>query len=626
MKVLKKFLVMIVTASTGIFLISCGIGGVLLSGTKDAENRLYEAIVVNNLEEINEALNDRADIDNFSGRLPRDSSPIWHAFKHSPSKRIPEYLIEKGADVNIPQDGSSLLGWMAVNCDVHFCELLIKHGAKVNYEEKNGNTPLEDVLDYGTRATCIEKNINAIVTLMLDNGAKIRPESLVAVLKGVQSRSSKFNYLVKRRVLEGLLKEGYESGLDPVLEAALLGKSDRVAELIKAGKMQTEDEVRIDGYTEPPSNIPRTETNETTYGEHILYATAAFGSVETMKTLKDHGFNLILEDKYNYTPLIVAANYGNLEMVKYLISEGSDKEIRTMDAESNKTALYYAVENNQYEVAEYLIKMGADIKPYKLFAGTVDVFNAAWENGNAKMMKLILDSGYKSDKSVEDCLFINALKSGDSKELKKFKGYSCKGFDYTNALATYKSKLETIKYLVENGAVVNSPEGDEVMLSAAEEGNTDIVEYLISQGANVNAVAIGTDGEVKDKKISSTLYNAIIRGNFDIIKLLIENGADIGLELDFSGGTEAPVLTAAGCSSKNILEYFLKKGAKVNYQNNKGNSPLMRAAYAGRIDNLKILLFYKADKQLKDINGHTAIDLAKEKKQKEIVDYLEKQK
>lgn len=622
MKVLKKFLVMIVTASTGIFLISCGIGGVLLSGTKDVENRLYEAIVVNNLEEINEALNDGADIDNFSGRLPRDSSPLWHAFKHSPSKRIPEYLIEKGADVNIPQDGSSLLGWMAVNCDVHFCELLIKHGAKVNYEEKNGNTPLEDVLDYGTRATCIEKNINAIVTLMLDNGAKIRPKSLVAVLKGVQARSSKFNYLVKRRVLEGLLKEGYKSGLDPVLEAALLGKSDRVAELIKAGKMQTEDEVRIDGYTEPPSNIPRTETNETTYGEHILYATAAFGSVETMKLLAQKGFDLKYKDGGRVTLLMVASNYGNLDMVKYLLSQGGDKEFRTGD----KTALYFAVENDQYDVAEYLIKMGADIKPYKLFAGTVDVFNAAWENGNAKMMKLILDSGYKSNKSVEDCLFINALKSGDSKELKKFKGYSYKGFDYTNALATYKSKLETIKYLVENGAVVNSPEGDEVMLSAAEEGNTDIIEYLISRGANVNAVSVGIDGDVKDKKINSTLYSAIIRGNFDIIKLLIENGADIEQELDFSEGTEAPVLTAAGCSSKNILEYFLKKGAKVNYQNNKGNSPLMRAAYAGRIDNLKILLSYKADKQLKDINGHTAMDLAKEKKQKEIVDYLEKQK
>ncbi|OPX44033.1 ankyrin repeat protein [Ruminiclostridium hungatei] len=623
MKVLKKFLVMIVMASTGIFLISCGIGGVLLSGTKDVENRLYEAIAVNNLEAVNEALNDGADIDNFSGRLPRDSNPLWHAFKHSPSKRIPEHLIEKGADVNIPQDGSSLLGWMAVNCDVHFCELLIKHGAKVDYEEKNGNTPLEDVLDYGTRATCIEKNINDIVTLMLDNGAKIRPESLVAVLRGIQSRSSKFNYLVKRRVLEGLIKEGYKSGLDPVLEAALLGKSDRVAELIKAGKMQTEDEVRIAGYTDPPSNIPRSETNETTYGEHILYATAAFGSVETMKLLAQKGFDLKYKDGGRVTLLMVASNYGNLDMVKYLLSQGGDKEFRTGD----KTALYFAVENNQYDVAEYLIKMGADIKPYKLdFVGSIDVFDAAWENGNAKMMKLILDSGYKSDKSVEECLFINALKSGDAKELKKFSGYSYKGFDYTAALATYRSKIETIRFLVENGAKVNSPEGDEVMLSAAAEGNTDIVEYLISQGANVNAVAIGTDGEVKDKKINSTLYNAIIRGNLDIIKLLIENGADIEQELDFSEGTEAPVLTAAGCSSKNILEYFLKKGAKVNYQNNKGNSPLMRAAYAGRIDNLKLLLSYKADKQLKDNNGHTAMDLAKEKKQKEIVDYLEKQK
>ncbi len=38
----------------------------------------------------------------------------------------------------------------------------------------------------------------------------------------------------------------------------------------------------------------------------------------------------------------------------------------------------------------------------------------------------------------------------------------------------------------------------------------------------------------------------------------------------------------------------------------------MRAAYFGRLDNVKVLIDYKADKSLKDNNGCTAMDLVKE--------------
>jgi len=621
-------IIMVVIVLMGLFLTSCRLGGdVLLIGAKDIENKLFEGVVVDNLEEINEALSDGANINNFSGRLPIDSNPLWMAFKHSPSKRVPEYLINRGADVNIPnQDGVSLLGWLAQNCDIHFCELLIKYGAKVDYIEKTGNTPLEDVLNYGTRATCTEKNVDTIITMLFENGAKIRPESLIATLKGVFPRESKMNYLVKKRIIEGLLSQGYKSGLDPILEASFLGKSNDLIELIKAGKMQRDDGVHILNYIEIPSKIPKSETNETTYREHILYSTASFGSVKAMKLLKEKGFDIEHKDKSSFTPLIVASYYGNIEMVKYLINEGANKEKRTTDAGSDKTALYYAVENNQYDVAKYLIKMGADIKPYKLFAGSVDVFNAAWENGNAKMMKLILDNGYKSDKSIEDCLFINALKSSDPNELKKYMGYKYKGFDYTAALSIYGGKLETLKFLVEGGAKVNGVDGDGLMLSASSyDGKTDIVDYLIRNGANINAAIVGTDadGDLKGKRIDSAFNNAVIRGNLNIIKLLVENGADIEQELN---GNETPLLAAAGCGSKHILEYLLKKGAKVNHQNSKGESALMRAAHLGRIDNVKLLIEFNADKNLKDKNGHTALDLAKEKNKNDVVDYLEKQK
>lgn len=93
--------------------------------------------------------------------------------------------------------------------------------------------------------------------------------------------------------------------------------------------------------------------------------------------------------------------------------------------------------------------------------------------------KLLLDNGYKSDKSIDDCLFIYALKSGDPKELKKYIGYRCKGFDYTTAISTYGIKLETLKFLIGNGVNANSDISDTPLITAAGCGSKHILEYLL---------------------------------------------------------------------------------------------------------------------------------------------------
>lgn len=594
---------------TGLLLTSCGTVSNLIMGSSDVDLKLYEGIIVNNMEEIKEALEDGANINEIKGRLPSDTIPVWIATKHAMSPRILEYLINRGADVNIPKaDGISLLGFWANNTDVNFCELLIKHGAKADYENKTGYTPLEYVLDYNNRATGTEKNIDTIVTMLLENGAKIRPESLQAALYGVYGPLSKTTYRVKKRILEGLLQAGYKSGLDPELEAALLGDSSRLNTLIKAGKMKKENE------------------------EQILFSTAAFGSVETMKLLKNSGIDLAFRDKYGYTPLIVASYYGNLDMVKYLVNDDVDMEIRIITGgDSHKSALYFAVEKDQYDVAEYLIKKGADIKPFALDVGFSDVFGPAIDNGNIKMIKLILDNGYPLDISMIDSVVGRALGSKHFEVLKYFtdnaKKYNYKGFDYTSPLKDFSlsGKLEIIKFLIENGAKVDGykGEGDPIRV-ASEYGYTDVVDYLIKHGANVNAGGISTEGKNVGKKSESALRRAIPRGNFAIIKLLIDNGADLEQLYEFSDGTSTTALiSAAGNGSTHILEYLVKKGADVNRQNLNGETSLMRAAANNRIDNVKLLIANKADKNLKNNEGHTALDLAKAKKRKDVIKFLE---
>lgn len=585
----------------GFLLASCGVVTNLMGG-KDIDLKLYAGIIDNNLEVINEALDDGANINEIKGRLSDDTNPVWIAFKHATNNRIPEYLINRGADVNIPdKDGNSLLGWMANSTDVHFCELLIKHGAKIDYEYK-GYTALEYVLDHNGRATATEKNIDRIITMLLEHGAKIRPESLKAALKGIYERQSKTKYRVKKRILEGLLQAGYKSGLDPALEAALLGDSSRLNALIKEDKIKKEDE------------------------EHILFSTAAFGSIETMKLLKDKDIDLGFMDEYKYTPLIVASYYGNLEMTKYLVNEGVNIETRTTDADSNKSALNEAVENDQYDVAEYLINKGADLKPFALFAGSVDVLNEASQNGNIKMIKLILDNGYPlTDNSIGKAIYFT--KDNRTIIMKYFLDTKIDiNFEYEGrALLAYAEGLDGIKFLVERGAKVNGKEGESYLRSASESGAIDVVDYLIKKGVNVNAINISTDGEFKGKKLDSALMKAIVRGNFEVVKLLVENGADLEYKWE-QVNNDTAVILASGCGSKHILEYLIKKGANINYKNKKGETALMRAASKGGMDNVKLLINNKADKNLKDNEGHTATDLARTNKRKDVVDFLEKTK
>ena len=601
MKSAKLAFTLVIIFTMGLTLSSCVAVSNLIEG-KDSDNKLYEGILSDNIEVINEAIEEGADINHIRGKMLSNSNPVWISLKHAVNNRIPEYLINRGADVNYPDnDGTSLLMYWANNTDVHFCELLIKRGAKVN-EENKGYTALEYVLDHNGRDTATEKTIDSIVTMLLDHGAKIRPITLKALLTGGRGWQNITMYNIKKRILEGLLKEGYQSGLDPALEAALLGESSRLDELTKVNKIKKVDE------------------------EQILFSTAAFGSVETMKLLKEKGFDIGFKNKFKYTPLIIASLYGNLEMVKYLVGEGVDIETRTIDGNSNKSALNYAVVNNQYDTAEYLIKIGADTKPYALFVGSVDVLGEACDNGDIRMIKMILDNGYPvNDKNLFGAT-ITVLKN---KHIDVVKLFLDMGVDinkeYENTMPSMSSvtSLEGIKFLVEHGAKVDGIDGKgDPINSASAGGKTDVVKYLISKGANVNAV-----GDEEGQKLDSALYKAVIHGNFDIVKLLVENGADLEQQFEFGNGNyDTAVITAAGYGSKHILEYIIKAGAKVNYQNVNGETALMRAASSGRKDNVRFLIDNKSNVSLKDNEGKTAIDCARANKYIDIVNILKNSK
>lgn len=607
----KNVLAFTVVILVTLLLSSCAIGDEILYKAggavrgKDCDIKLYTGISDGNLEQVKEGLEDGADINKIKGFKSSESNPVILATLKN-NRKVAEYLLKNGADANYTDSsGFSILMFEAYNTDAYYCEILMKYGANITQEDKKGYTALEYVLDHSIRDTT-ENNIENIITIFLKSGAKIRPVTLIAALKGgyVYGYNNRdcFYSLIKR-VLESLIKEGYKSGLDPVLEAAILGESFKADKLIKTNKMKKENE------------------------QQILFYTAAFGNVETIKLLEEKGLDLKTTDKLKNTPLIIASQYGNLEIVKYLLGREVDIEAQNKD---NKTALYVAVENNKYNIVEYLMKKGAK-SVYKHGNLSKNILTNASGNGYIEMMKLMITNGYPLN---EENIGMAMVAAAGSNQVETLKYSLANGAIIDNVyngftaleMSCLHGNVEAIKFLLDHGANENGKNGEgRPLITAVEFGNIDSVEYLLKKGANLNASAIVRSSNKTELKGESALMGAIMSGDLDIIKLLVENGANFEYQNEISNKDTA-IIWAAGRGSRHIMEYLIQKGVKINYQNDKGQTALMRATLNGQLDNVKILMKYKADVSLKDKEGHTVLDIAKPGKYKDIVTFLESTK
>ena len=163
---------------------------------------------------------------------------------------------------------------------------------------------------------------------------------------------------------------------------------------------------------------------------------------------------------------------------------------------------------------------------------------------------------------------INSCDKGDIETFKKLFSEN-EDKEKLLILACDKGNLEIVIFLTDNKADIHI-ENDEPLRIAVNKAHTEIVEYLIKKGANVNA----------DKYILSW---ACETEQVKVVKL-VDNGAD------FSDGW--PLKFACIVGNKEIVNYLIEKGANVQAQN---NGALVVACYNGRTEIVKILIENGAD-------------------------------
>jgi ankyrin repeat protein len=209
------------------------------------------------------------------------------------------------------------------------------------------------------------------------------------------------------------------------------------------------------------------------------------------------GANANAEDARGWTPLILAAQTGNVAMVRTLISAGANVNHRT-STKRGSTALCFGVGGGNLDVVRAFLDSGADVNG-KSRDGMTPLYFAA-SLGALPIAELLISKGADVD------LFANVDSLGGS----------------WNPLivAVDRGRLEMVQLLLKHGAKsdVTNNKGFTVFMEVAKRPQPDVLKQLIEKGANVNA---------RGPKGHTALIFAAYNGRTENVRLLIDAGADL---------------------------------------------------------------------------------------------------
>lgn len=180
--------------------------------------------------------------------------------------------------------------------------------------------------------------------------------------------------------------------------------------------------------------------------------------------------------------------------------------------------------------------------------------------------------------------------------------------------ASFGASLPYIKFLVEElGADVNKADRDQItpLMEAAASENINVVSYLVSKNADVNAL---------NKLGADPLTIALASGEAALARILLQNGSNPNLKWNKMNLTH--LMNAARNGHLEVLKLLLDYSAEINAQDDKGNTALHYATSEGFSRIVKTLVSEGANKDLKNIKGETPLDIAISSDHKEIADAL----
>ncbi|XP_031135142.1 kinase D-interacting substrate of 220 kDa B isoform X1 [Sander lucioperca] len=350
-------------------------------------------------------------------------------------------------------------------------------------------------------------------------------------------------------------------------------------------------------------------------GQTPLMVAAEQGNLEIVQELIKRGANVNLDDIDCWTALISAAKEGHIEVVRELLENKANLEHRDM---GGWTALMWAAYKGRTDVVQLLLEKEANPN----ITGQYSVYPIIWAagRGHAEIVRLLLQHGAKvncSDKYGTTPLIWAARKGHYDSVMHLL----ANGADVDQEGANSMTALivgvkggytDVVKELLKRNPNVNmtDKDGNTALAIAAKEGHTEIVQDLLDAGTYVN---------IPDRSGETMLIGAVRGGHVEIVRALLNKYADIDVRgqdgktalywavekgnatmvrdiLQCNPDTESctkegetPLIKATKMRNIEIVELLLDKGAKVSAVEKKGDTSL-HIAIRGRSRKLAELL------------------------------------
>lgn len=391
-------------------------------------------------------------------------------------------------------------------------------------------------------------------------------------------------------------------------------------------------------------------------GKSVISLAVGTGSTELIQYILDAG------SEEMGSAVVSATSQGDTEIIQLLLDAGGDIDYPSGEG---LTALTVAIMQNNPELAEFLLRKGANVngsasRPssnrgcYRYCPCSEDIprmtpLQATSLRDMTKLARILLEAGADVNTPII-CLSLYETFPLYAEVSNYGDGYLLSTMGNALQIAVLRQNQKLAKLLLDAGADVNAaaskPDGKTALQAAVEKGDKYLVKCLLEAGANVNAAASEEHGrtalqaavEKGDKYLIECLLDAgadinglpgkvdgvtvltaaVKRRDFDLISLLLNAGANINHpSAGSSGGTALGAAVMSG--DINLFNYLLSNGAH-------GDDPdaLFSAVVCGKIELIPILL--AAREKIDDLEGkscgYNALQAAIEREQLEVVQTL----
>ncbi|KIW72763.1 hypothetical protein PV04_00938 [Phialophora macrospora] len=483
------------------------------------------------------------------------------------------FLLRKGADPNFPLGDRSDAPLVLAMCSerplsdvVSTVRTLVQAGADVNFSFIDGDD--DDRKDMTVLDFACEQRVTEVVKVLLEGGARTTEQALINAI--LRRDSHCVNLLIRYHapVTERTLGFAVTWGADTICRLLLSSAEESVkgrcrmtmfTKAIESGNRRLMEELSASGI-ELQSTVELTEAIEAAAERgdiaifRLLLNEDSRYRDTVLRSLGDSLYLTIAHKRRYVTEILLAAGAdvngsknGRARFVAYdaFVKGASD---------TGRTPLHAAMYLMDTALSQRLLTSGAAVNVLSSEGHTYSVLPLAVAWGQHQLIKILLDKGAETDA----CSEVSMSSSNDDRKS-------------AVTVAAEKNDLKSIQLLVEAGADVNAPFGGITALAAAvQNGNTEIINYLVDHGAKPD-----------QKCLNIAIKNST---NDDLVEHILAIGPDV---------TEEDLLAAADrypARMRMILN--AKKKRYGRYPRAFGSQTLQHAIASSSTSMVQLLLEY----------------------------------